>query len=184
MVLRLVIDDHDTGKRYNQAQERHAAAVPNAMMAAAVDTATAIESRGRTDITDAGNFGTAWTSGFQSKPSATSDGVLVTTTMTGRGWKIFQYGRTLQGHPLLWIPLSTTDAKGTPMRRYPAQLVQVQSRSGLPLMISRTDNRPKYFGKSTVTIPKKFHLVEIATEEGNRLGERYEDYFNRMIAHG
>jgi hypothetical protein len=185
MVLRLVIDAKDSGERYLGKQERNAKAVGESMKAAGLQTAMVIENRGRADIAQAGNFGPAWTSGFKSKPRALPrEGVEVKTTMSGRGWRTFQFGRTLYGHPLLWIPFSGGDAVGVPVKRYPAPLVQVTSGKGLPLLISRADNKPKYFGKSSVNIPKKFHLIEIATAEGGKLGQRYAQIFMRVIEHG
>jgi hypothetical protein len=180
-MLQLVIDSVKAGLQYEVDQQAHGKACVDSMKLAATETATTIEQRGRTDISSAGKFGRAWTSGFHSKPKSIGHGVEVVTTMSGRGWRIFQEGRTIHGRPLLWIPLSGTDAKGKAKSRYPDPLVQVQNRAGLPLLISRRDNRPKYFGKESVTIPKKFHLTEIATEEGHKMGERFQVHFMGQI---
>lgn len=179
-MLRLVIDDNGTGEQYEVDQKAHATAVGEAMTLAGTETADTIEEKGRVDIASAGKFGPAWTKGFHSKPSSTSNGVKVVTTMSGRGWRIFQDGRTLLGRPLLWIPLSGTDADGKPRSKYPDPLVQTLSRKGLPLLVSTRDHRPKYFGKASVTIPKKFHLEEIAKAEGEKMGERFAEHFARM----
>jgi hypothetical protein len=177
-MLRVTVDD----KKVVDHLELHARNVTAAMAAAAQETAEAIETKGREDISQAGNFGPAWTFGFKSTTSETSDGVQVVTTMSGKrhGWRIFQEGKTIAGKPLLWIPLSGTDAKGIPARKYPGGVVQNASRAGTLLLISKRDHRPKYHGMTSVTIPKKFHLIEIATEEGNKLSERFSKNFKKM----
>jgi hypothetical protein len=181
-LLRVTIDD----KKLQENLEKHARNVKSATQAAAEETAEATERRGREDIAQAGNFGPSWTFGFKSSASETSDGAEVITTMSGKrhGWRIFQEGKTIAGKPLLWIPLSGTDAKGVPARKYPGGVVQSASRAGVLLLISKRDHRPKYHGMTSVTIPKKFHLIEIATEEGNKMADRFSKHFKKASDSG
>lgn len=176
-MLQVTVDD----KAILGTLENYASNIKTATAAAAKETAEAIESKGRDDISSAGNFGPSWTFGFKSVAS----GSQVITTMSGkrRGWRTFQEGKTISGRPILWLPLTGTDAKGIPARKYPGGVVQINSqRTGMLLLVSKRDHRPKYHGLTSVTIPKKFHLIEIATEEGNKLGQRFSEHFRQLSA--
>jgi hypothetical protein len=76
---------------------------------------------------------------------------------------IFETGGEIHGNPLLWIPLSGTDAAMNRARAmdYPGGVRGGRGkRGGRPLLFSVTDRKPKYFGVESVTIPKKFHLED------------------------
>jgi hypothetical protein len=127
--------------------------------------ASMIKQRGDADIQSAGKFGQRWTAGLH-------------VSVEGNGLRnmrismyhdidyagIFQTGGVIRGNPLLWIPLSFSDAKGTQASEYGGGLFTVNRKSGgPPLLFSMADKLPKYFGIESVTIPKKFHLGEIQT---------------------
>lgn len=147
---------------------------------AGVETAVEITNAGREDIASAGKFGPRWTRAFKSQSKDIKGGCVVTTTMGGPHWRIFEEGRVLQGHPLLWIPFSDSDAVGKKHSQYPGGLIQITSRRGLPLLISLRDHKPKYFGKQSVTIPKKFHLTEIAQTIGAKIGDKFAAAYRRL----
>lgn len=134
-----------------------------AMTAAMNMAASMIKQRGDADIASAGNFGTRWTNGLQ--VNVEGGGALgkmrIVLTLDQPGAKIFEEGGVIKGKPMLWIPLSFSDAVGTPASEYNGGLFSVTRRSGAPLLFSIADKQPKYFGIEQVTIPKKFHLNEI-----------------------
>jgi hypothetical protein len=109
------------------------------------------------DIQGAGKFGAQYLSGL--KVEVTDEGI--TTTLDAPGAEIFETGGTIHGNPLLWLPISGTDAEGTQASDYADQLFSVTRRSGVPLLFSVRDRAPKYFGVPSVNIPKKFHIGEI-----------------------
>jgi hypothetical protein len=120
--------------------------------------ASMIKERSDTDIQNAGKFSEAYTAGLK----VTVDGNRVITMLDMPGANVFETGGTIQGNPLLWIPLSGTDAEGVRARDYGIGLFSVNRKSGgVPLLFSVQDRKPKYFGISSVNIPKKFHLQEI-----------------------
>jgi len=120
--------------------------------------ASMILDQSTTDISNAGKFGENYLTGLK----VTVDGDQITTTLDSPGASIFEDGGIITGDPLLWIGISGTDAEGVQASAYGDKLFSVNRKSGgAPLLFSITDKQPKYFGISSVTIPKKFHLKEI-----------------------
>jgi hypothetical protein len=117
-----------------------------ALLEAVENVATEIEAKGHGDITGAGNFGSRWTEAFKAKVSVGGDAVKLDVTMTVPYWTVFQFGKVIHGKPLLYF--APTKAVGG-----------LLGMSTLPTVIS----------KHSVTIPKKFHLIEIAEAEAKQV---------------
>jgi hypothetical protein len=133
-----------------------------AFTAAANMAAAMIEESGRIDIALAGNFGARWIEGLHVKASGTIGNMRISMYHDVPYAGIFETGGEIHGNPLLWIPLSFTDAKGIAASEYGSGLFRVDRRaSGTPLLFSIADKKPKYFGVESVTIPQKFHLRDI-----------------------
>ena len=133
-------------------------------MAKAIETAanmiaSMIEEAGRANIAAAGRFGSRWTEGFHAlvEPLGTL-GRMITSFHDIPYADIFETGGTIQGKPLLWLGISGTDAEGVAPKDYSGQLFSIKHPNGHPLLMSRGDKKPKYFGIESVTIPKKFDL--------------------------
>ena len=75
---------------------------------------------------------------------------------------IFATGGEIHGNPLLWIPLSGTDAAGIRASAFPGGLVSSKYplKGGRPLLFSTSDRQPKYFGIESVNVPKRLHLED------------------------
>ena len=181
MAMRIVIENSNSTARFTKAQKANGALMREAMLIEGKRTASEIQERGRSDIAAAGKFGAAWTQGFVSQVEETSDGAVIATTMSGPRWKIFQEGRTIKGRPLLWIPLSGSGAPRSP-RDYPGGLFRVdRTEAGkAPLLFSNADGKPKYHGQPSVTIPKKFHLIEITAAVTTGVGARIRKTFKGL----
>jgi hypothetical protein len=120
--------------------------------------ASMIKEKGDADIASAGNFGSRWTNSFK----VTIDNMRISMELDQPGAGIFEFGGTIQGNPLLWIPISGTDAEGTQAKDYSGGLFSVnRKRGGPPLLFSIADKMPKYFGIESVTVPQKFHLRDV-----------------------
>jgi hypothetical protein len=135
-----------------------------------------IESEGRADIKAGGNFSSPrWQEGFQAKVSYQSRSAInIRVTHSVSYWRVFEFGATIKGKPLLWIPLDfATDAKGLRARDYPGKLFRVERPGKAPLLMS--DTGPKYFGKESVTIPKKWHLRQVVRNVAGRLNTYYRE---------
>lgn len=140
-----------------------------------------IEYRGRNDIRAGGNFGSArWQEGFHAKLSYQSRGDMsIRITHDVPYWLVFEEGRTIYGKPLLWIPLHfATDAWGVRARDFPGKLFRVDRKNGkAPLL--HDGHEPKYFGKESVTIPKKWHLREITKDVSRSVNQKYKEAMSR-----
>jgi hypothetical protein len=124
------------------------------------------------DIQSAGNFGGKFLSGL----SVTVEGDTIITKLDAPGADVFETGGTIHGNPLLWLPISGTDAVGIQASDYGDKLFSVNRKAGgPPLLFSMRDRSPKYFGIPSVEIPKKFHISEIQTRVMNNFADVFED---------
>lgn len=148
---------------------------------AADDVVDYVEPRARDDIARAGKFGPRWTQGFKGRVTEGGGHVRVSFTMPEeppmKHWRVFEFGATIHGKPLLWIPLSFAgDAKGVLARDYPGGLFRVNRAGKAPLLLGGKPATPKYFGKESVTIPKKFHLRSIIRDGSKQLKSFYSKH--------
>ena len=135
-----------------------------AITAAANETRSFMEDAARADIAASGKFGTRWTAGLHVTLTQTQKNMVLSMTHDIPFADIFETGGTITGHPLLWLPISGTDAEGVAPRDYSGGLVSSRypRRNGVrPLLFSLSDKLPKYFGIESVTIPKKWHMDDI-----------------------
>lgn len=171
--VRVVMGGDQLGPKLMQNLGRQADLVRRAMRLTAQEVANEIMQDGREDIASSGNFGQRWTDGFKARVSEGGGRILITTSMAVPYWRVFQHGATIQGNPLLWIPLSWTDAVGKSARDYGQPLFRVDRKSGgAPLLLS-FDGQPKYSGHVSVEIPKKFHLLEICAQVARTFKQKY-----------
>lgn len=179
--LRIVFDGDQAGPKLVKNLQRAADRVNQAIRLTAEQTATTIEKRGRADISRAGRFGRRWTDGFHAKVSQGGANTVIKVTEDVPYWTVFQFGKIIKGKPLLWIPLSfASDAQGVRAKNFPQPLFRVDRNSGKAPLLLTFSGVPKYFGKSEVKIPKKFHLLEIAAEEGRKMADRYRANFKKV----
>lgn len=133
-----------------------------ALTAAANMAASMMQDRGRADIAASGNFGDVWLSGLKATvEGAGQKNMRISMTHSDPRAKIFETGGTIKGKPLLWIPLSGTDAVGVKAGDYGGLYSVNNPGQSRPLLFSIKDKQPKYFGIEKVTIPKKWHLAEV-----------------------
>ena len=180
--VRLYFSGERVGPQFTRSTEKAKQKMLAATRGAAQDVADEVVAAGRADIANAGKFGSRWSDGFQSKISEGGGNVRVAFTMPDQPpmkyWRVFEYGATIHGKPMLWIPLSfASDAKGINARDYPGKLFRVNRKGGkAPLLATGGPFAPKYFGKESVTIPKKFHLRAIIQAGAKRLKLFYSQH--------
>lgn len=148
-----------------------------AVQAAAKRASEEMVDEGRADIRAGGNFGSArWQDGLEARVSYESrQDINIRITHAVFYWRVFEEGAVIHGKPLLWIPLSFGDSDGVRARDYPGQLFRVDRAGKAPLLMS--DSGPQYFGKESVTIPKKWHLRDVVAKVSRRLGRYYREAF-------
>lgn len=169
-------DGKQVGRALVASFNKGRARVIHAMHEAAHQVSEQIIAEGRSDISSAGNFGERWVSGLQSAEDLGAEIALVTIFHTVPYWRVFEVGATIHGKPLLWIPLSFSDAVGKTAREY-GGLFRVDRKVGRPLLLSVQDKKPKFFGIESVTIPKKFHLTEISRRVAGKLRQFFKAAF-------
>ena len=121
-------------RRLNETAEQ----VRTAARAASADMAADFVRNAAADVAQAGKFGTRWTQGFKTSITEGGGQIRVAVTHQVPYYSVFQYGKTIQGKPLLWLPFSfATDAQGVWPRDYPRPLFRVDRKSdGLPILFA------------------------------------------------
>jgi hypothetical protein len=182
MAMRVTFNGDQAGAKFTRVVSRWKAGTLKAARDTADEIAQQIQEEGRADIASAGNFSSRWINAFNTRVGEGGGNIRISVTMGGEPpvsyWRVFQYGAVINGKPLLWIPLSfASDAKGVNARDYGGQLFRVDRVGKAPLLM--TKEGAKYFGKESVTIPKKFNLIEIATAGARALGSVFRTFLRR-----
>lgn len=161
MALRITMDKAAAPK-FKQNLAGLADRFEKALTAAANMAASMIEAKGKADIAGAGNFSGTWVNGLHvSVEKSGLNQMRISMTHDDPRVAIFEKGGVVKGRPLLWIPISGTDAEGVRASAYGGKLYSVNNPGQRrPLLFSVADKKPKYFGIESVTIPKLFHLAE------------------------
>lgn len=177
--LRIYFAGERAGPLFNRETQRQGDRVRAAMRGAAQDAAYDLEIRGRSDIAQAGNFGSRWLDGFHVDVSEGGGSIRIAAYEDVPYWRIFQEGAVIKGKPMLWIPFSfASDAQGVFARDYPGGLFHVTRKSdGLEMLGSIVTGEMRYFGKESVKIPKLFHLYEIAQDVARKMRDYYRARF-------
>lgn len=186
--LRIYFQGERAGPLLKRATQRAGDRVREAARSAAQQAAEEIVERGRADIAAApGNWGTRWLEGLQAKVSEGGGNIRIAVSHNVPYFGVFQHGAVIQGRPLLWIPLSFADSatmtwpgRGARARDYPGRLFRVDRKAGAPLLLDYRTKEPQYFGKESVTIPKKFHVLEIAREVARKLKEIFRENYDKQ----
>lgn len=176
--LRMYFDGERVGPLFERSTQRKGDQVRAGVRYAANEAAQNIEAKGAQDIMLApGNWGPRWTKGLHAEVTEGGGNVRISIFHDVPYFSVFQNGKQIFGKPLLAIPLSFADVpKGMWASDYPGGLFRVDRKDGgAPLLLSFIDKQPKYFLKESVTIPKKFHIVEIARAEAKKIREYYRD---------
>jgi hypothetical protein len=183
MVVRLYLAGERVGVQFAKNNVKNKTQMLSASRGAAEDVVKFVETKGRADIANAGKFGARWTQGFRGKVTEGGGNIRVAFTMPDtppmKHWRVFQFGATIRGKPMLWIPLPfAKDAQGVRARDYPGRLFRVNREGKAPLLLAAGKPAvPKYFGKSSVRIPKKFHLIEIIRQGSAQMKNFYNARF-------
>jgi hypothetical protein len=157
--------------------------VATAAVAALRETAADAVQEGRQNIAGSGRFGPKWQQGLQYLTKGANEGgepslqakAIIFHKFGIAG--VFEYGATIAGKPLLWIP---TTRGGPPPRKSGKKLVSATVR-GHPMLFDANDRnrerKPLYIRVPSVRIPKKWRITEIVKEHVNHIGELFLKHF-------
>ena len=129
---------------------------------AVVETAKHIRERSRADIAQAGRFG-RYAKGYTTQVQRAPGGYAIQCFLNPGFLKVFEYGGTSVGKPLLWVPVKPLRIK---LRRYGGKLIRPK---GKRVLFRPSDRRIMYVGVSSITNRQRFHLRTIAYQEAERL---------------
>lgn len=152
--------------------------VAEAAVAALRDVAAMTVQEGRADIAAAGpNFRGNWQERLQYRTFDTTDEAggpsLKARAVIFHKYGIagvFEYSATMHGRPLIWIPTT----RGAPPASKSGKKLTFATVRGTPLAFDANDKnrqrKPLYVGVKQVTVPKTFHVTEIAKANWEKLG--------------
>lgn len=169
-------DGEKIGTRFKNRTKQFSERMIKATQSAAFWAKNEILVQGRANIRAGGDFGSArWQEGLQARLSWKSrSDINIRVTHAVSYWRVFEYGATIRGRPMLWIPLPfATDAQGVMARDYPYYLFKIERLGKAPLLMTH-DGEPKYFGKESVRIPKKWDLREIVKKVSRQMDKQYK----------
>lgn len=178
MTIRIRLDTRKAKTQIQRTATRHSERVIKSVQAAAEHVRQDILEKGRADIAAGGNFSSErWQQGFEVKKSYQSrTQIRLRVTHKVFYWRVFELGARIKGKPLLWIPLSfAADALGVMARNFPGGLFRVDRQGKSPLLLSRETGEPKYFGRRSVRIKKKWHLRRVVYQAFRRLNKYYRE---------
>jgi hypothetical protein len=168
-------DGNKLGPKFKLAVGRFADKANAASLAATQRAASEIEDQGRDNIRAAGSSATMQDA-FHATVTTSRAAITIRVTHDVPYWIDFEEGAVIHGKPMLWIPLSfATEAQGVRAKDFPAPLFQVNRKSGKAPLLVTTGGRPMYFGKQSITIPKKWSLRDIVREVADQMGQFYKE---------
>lgn len=164
MTIEFVINTGDAAKKFKQNLAGLQDRMERAITATTNMIASMILEQVKADVEQAG-FSNRWTDtiGVSVQPGSLGN-MRVSLTGGDPALALFETGGVVHGKPLLWIPLSGTDAGKTRARDYPGGLFSAKyprPDGHRPLLFAISDKLPRYFGIESVTIPKIFHINDI-----------------------
>lgn len=182
MTFRVTFNGDQVGRQYATLMAQQSARHRRALIAASGQMRDEALRAGRQNISNAGNFGTRWTKGLRGEVFARRGNVEIEFSHDVPYFSVFQFGKIIRGKPMLWIPFSfASDAQGVLARNFPGGLFKVvRNRDGLEMLWSVRDKEPKYFGKTSVRIPKKFRVLEIIREVSKQLQLFFTEQLQRQ----
>ena len=160
MTIKFVINTGEATKKFKQNLAGLQDRMDRAITATTNMIASMILERVKSDIEQAG-FSSRWTDNVEIDVQPGSLGNMrISLTGGDPALALFETGGVIHGDPLLWVPLSGTDAQKTRARDYPGGLFSAKypRKYGPPLLFAISDKLPRYFGVESVTIPKLFHI--------------------------
>jgi len=154
MEVKVKWSDSEFQSGFKQSMNTLGTVVREAMREAAEEAAEFMKLGVQEDISEAGNFGEEWVEAFHADIEETQRTITLTADMKPGGppviyWRVFEYGASIFAH-------------GGGLLTWP-------NKSGF----SVGGKTPAFISKHQVTIPKKFHLIEIVKDEAMKLREAF-----------
>jgi Family of unknown function (DUF6441) len=168
-------DGAKLGQKFAAQVNRFAANSTTAARTATQRAANEIVQQGRANIAASGSSAHLQEGLNATLTAKSRTAIAIRVTHSVPYWPQFEEGRVIHGKPLLWIPLSfAPQAQHVRARNFPGPLVQVDRPGKAPLLLT-TGGRPMYFGKTTITIKKRWNLREIVRQVTDQMNQFYKE---------
>lgn len=183
MPVKISLEGTSIEKQMQAAATRNYRRVANSMRDATNAVVDEVEREWVKDVAGAGNFSQRWVDALGTSivpKTGTTTKLALTFSMSIPYWRIHEFGGTILGRPMLWIPLSWTGIKIRAReygRRY--GLFRVEREGKNPLLLSIRDKKPKYVGVESVTLRQRFHLRRIIRRAAKNFGKYYRAAYRR-----
>lgn len=187
MAFALRLDEAALDRFVGEAKDRMA----RAATATIADAAKLAVQAGRRSIA-AGGFGSKWQNALQAKvypPKGASLSPAAEVYSKIKYAGTFEYGRTIAGRPLLWVPLDNAPIGRGGKRMSPAEFVRgggvlysINHPGHAPLLAAMLRGRggrklvPLYAGVPSITDPKKFDILAAVEGVRSQLPSLYEKH--------
>lgn len=182
MTLQIIFRSPLAGPQWRRQMELKVRRIARASSLGTEFAAKEIEREGRIKISQAGNFGQRWQRGLHADRFPKSGYVInnrIDVYHTHVGATVHEFGATIQGRPLLWLPLSFANLKMRAAeygKRY--GLFYVARGGGKkPLLLSKHDHKPKYVGVQSVRIPARWGIRAVC----RKVMANFATYYNRNL---
>jgi Family of unknown function (DUF6441) len=156
--------------------------IAKAATAALRETASIAVKEGRSNIASSGRFGARWQKGLQYRMLEAEEGkplgakVLIFHKFGGMAGA-FEFGATIQGKPLLWIPTTP----GAPRARRSGKKLTSATVRGQPMLFDANDRdparKPLYVGVPQVHIRKRWDIIEIVKRRAAQIATVFIKHF-------
>jgi hypothetical protein len=188
-MLRITLKGPSVGAQAKRSMAEVDRQVSLAIGMTARKTGSEIRQAVKKNIKSAGNFGPSWFNAVKvdvdpKRGPAERGATIITRFSSGRIGEMaqaFEEGATIQGKPMLWIPLSYTGLTMPAWKfaKTSGGLFSVQRQGGAPLLFSKEDQKPKYFGIEAVHLRKRFNIAEAAQSVVSKIPVWYDQMFER-----
>ena len=151
--------------------------VRSAVTKAATEVMKNIRKRGYAEIRSAGNFSARSARGLKVYKLRKRANRTVVRSRMNEWLNLFERGATVEGKPLLWIPISgQEDAEAVAPKDYNGKLFRLNRGSGVPLLLS-SKGVAKYYGIESIKEPKLFDIEAVVESEASNVPEYYKRAF-------
>lgn len=156
--------------------------IAEAAVAALRETAASAVDEGRRNIAASGKFGPRWQKGLRyqmlgerGQPSLQAK-VLIFHKFGGMAGA-FEFGATISGKPLLWIPTTP----GAPRASRSGKKLTSATVRGQPMLFDANDRdrarKPLYIGVRQIRISKRWNIIEIIKRRAEQIATVFIKHF-------
>ena len=175
--MRFIYDGSETAKQFQKNLAGLKQRFSQAVTAATNMAASMILDQVEAEVSKA-NFPGSWTENLGVQVDGSLGNMRVSLTGGNSALAMFEEGGVIQGSPLLWIPISGTDAVHIRARDYGGLFsARYPRKYGRPLLFAISDKLPRYFGIEEVTMPKLLHINEIVESVMGHYREIFDSQF-------